>query len=73
MDLASTRLLRHSDPRKQALAWPIEGNPWSEDRWITKELEMGHPSNVSRAVNVFRNANKRKIKNLKRQLHVCKD
>jgi hypothetical protein len=73
MDLASTRLLRHSDPRKQALAWLIRGKSMVGDRWITKELEMGHPSNVSRAVNVFRNANKRKIKNLKCQLHVCKD
>ena len=43
------------------------------DHWITKELELGHPCNVSRAVNVFRNANKRKIKNLKCQLHVCKE
>jgi hypothetical protein len=74
MDLASTRLLRHSDPRKQALAWLIRGKSMVGDRWTTtKELEMGHPSNVSRAVNVFRNANKRKIKNLKRQLHACKD
>ena len=33
---------------------------------------MGHPSNVSRAVNIFRIANHQKIKNLKRQLHACK-
>ena len=33
---------------------------------------MGHPSNLSRAVNVFRTANQQKIKDLKHQLHVCK-
>jgi hypothetical protein len=70
MDLASTRLLRHSDPRKQALAWLIKGKSMVGDCWITKQLEMGHPSNVSRAVNVFRNKNKRKIQNLKRQLRL---
>ena len=73
IDLAAMKLLRPSDPRKQALAWLIRTKSFVGGSWITKELDMGHPSNVSRAVNVFRIANQQKIKNLKRQLHVCKD
>ena len=34
---------------------------------------MGHPSNVSRAVNIFRIAKQQKIRDLKRRLHACKD
>ena len=73
IDLAAMKLLRPSDPRKQALAWLIRTKSIVDGSWITRELDMGHPSNVSRAVNVFRIANQQKIKNLKRQLLVCKD
>jgi hypothetical protein len=73
MDLAAMRLLRPSDPRKQALAWLIRTKSIVAGPWITRELEMGHSSNVSRAVNVFRTANRKEIKNLKGRLHVCKD
>ena len=73
MDLGAMKLLRPSDPRKQALAWLIRTKSIVAGFWITRELDMGHPSNVSRAVNVFRTANQQKIKDLKRQLHVCKD
>jgi hypothetical protein len=54
-------------------AWLIKAKSIVAGSWITKELDMGHPNNVSRAVNVFRTANHQKIKDLKRQLHVCKD
>jgi hypothetical protein len=33
----------------------------------------GSPSNVSRAVNIFRIAKQQKIRSLKRRLHACKD
>ena len=73
MDLAAMKLLRPSDPRKQALAWLIRTKSTVAGSSITRELDMGHPSNVSRAVNVFRTADQRKIKDLKRQLHACGD
>ena len=41
--------MRCNDPRKQALAWLIKKNTMAGDEWITRELEMGHRSNVSRA------------------------
>ena len=73
MDFAGMKLLRSSDPRKQALAWLIRTQSIVAGSRITRKLDIGHPSNVSRAVNVFRAANQQKIKNLKRQLHACKD
>lgn len=73
MDLAAMKLLRPCDPRKQALAWLIRTKSIVAGSWITRELDMGHPSNVSRAVNVFRTANQQNIKNLKRKLHARKD
>jgi hypothetical protein len=73
MELAAMRMLRPSDPRKQALAWLIRTKSIVAGPWITSELHMGHPSNVSRAVNIFRIANQQNIKNLKRRLHACKD
>ena len=69
-------VIYRTDPicaRKQALAWLIRTKSIVAGSWITRELVMGHPSNLSRAVNVFRTANQQKIKDLKRQLHVCKD
>ena len=66
-------MVTHDHRRKQALAWLIRTKSIVGGSWITKELDMSHPSNVSRAVNVFRIANQQKIKNLKRQLLVCKD
>jgi hypothetical protein len=44
MDLASTRLLRHSDPRKQALAWLIKGKSMVGDRWITSNWKWVTPA-----------------------------
>ena len=41
--------MRCTNPRKQALAWLIKRNTMAGDERITRELEMGHRSNVSRA------------------------
>ena len=38
-----------NNPRKQALAWLIKRNTMAGDESITRELEMAHRSNVSRA------------------------
>ena len=65
--------MRCNDPRKQALAWLIKRNTMAEDEWITRELEMGHRSNVSRAVSAFRSERSRTIRRLKRKLHIGTD
>jgi hypothetical protein len=70
IELSSARLLRHNDPRKQALAWLIKTRTIIGDDWITQRLDTGRRSNVSRAVNAFRSEALSKIKRLKRSLHV---
>ena len=71
--LGSVRTMRCNDPRKQALAWLIKRNTMAGDKWITRELEMGHRSNLSRAVSAFRSERSRTIRRLKRKLHICTD
>jgi putative transposase len=71
--LGSVRPMRCNDPRKQALAWLIKGNTMVGDEWVTRELDMGHRSNVSRAVSAFRSESSRAISRLKRKLHICTD
>ena len=71
--LGSVRPMRCNDPRKQALAWLIKRNTMAEDEWVTRELDMGHRSNVSRAVSAFRSESSRTIRRLKRKLHICTD
>ena len=67
----SVRPMRCNDPRKQALAWLIKRNTMAGDEWITREIDMGHRSNVSRAVSAFRSESSRTVKRLKRKLHIC--
>ena len=71
--LGSVRPMRCNDPRKQALAWLIKRNTMVGDEWVTWELDMGHRTNVSRAVSAFRSESSRTIKRLKRELHICTD
>lgn len=73
MKLPALRMLRQNDPRKQALAWLIRTTTIAGDAWITQHLDMGHRSNVSRAVNAFRSESPPQIKRLKRRLHICTD
>lgn len=42
--------LKKTDPRKQALAWLIKTRTVVRDEWLVARLEMGHRSNISRAV-----------------------
>jgi REP element-mobilizing transposase RayT len=73
IELATVRLLPQNEPRKQALAWLIRSRTVVGSDWITQNLDMGHRSNVSRAVSAFRRANHGKTKRLKRIMHLCKD
>ncbi len=70
--VGSVRPMRCNDPRKQALAWLIKRNTMAGDEWVTRELDMGHRSNVSRAVSAFRSESSRTIRLLKRRIFVAK-
>jgi putative transposase len=70
---SSVRPMYCNDPRKQALAWLIKRNTLVGDDWIIRQIDMGHRSNVSRAVRAFRTESSPAIKRLKRILHTCTD
>src|SRR6202043_468702 len=59
---------RKNDPRKQALSWLVKTRTAVSDGWISVRLNMGHRTNISRAVRAFREADDRERKQLKRIL-----
>ena len=65
--------LKKTDPRKQALAWLIKTRTVVRDEWLIARLEMGHRSNISRAVSAFRTSAGRERNRLLRVLHTCTD
>ena len=64
--------LAHNDFRKQGLAWLIKSHTSVTGVWLSQRLSMGHLSNLSRALALFRNAKERNIKTLKNDLKQCK-
>ncbi len=65
--------LKKADPRKQALAWLIKTRTVMKDEWLVARLQMGHRSNISRAVSAFEIASDRERKHLRNILHTCTD
>lgn len=65
--------LKHCDPKKQGLAWLLKGHCVIPDDWILKRLEMGHRSNISRAVSTFRSPRDHRRAQIKQRLHKCTD
>jgi REP element-mobilizing transposase RayT len=65
--------LKKSDPRKQALAWLIKSRTVVRDEWLIARLDMGHRSNISRAVSAFRISRGREHNRLRKALHICTD
>lgn len=65
--------LKKTDPRKQALAWLIKTRTVVRDEWLIARLEMGHRSNISRAVSAFRISAGREHNRLRKLLHTCAD
>ena len=63
--------LKKNDPRKQALAWLIKSRTVVSDEWLLSRLEMGHRSNISRAVSTFRAPADGARRKLKKILHIC--
>lgn len=41
---------RKTDPRKQVLAWLIRSRTTVSNRWLSDQLHMGHPVNVSQSL-----------------------
>ncbi|MGC3990205.1 MAG: hypothetical protein QM796_11085 [Chthoniobacteraceae bacterium] len=64
--------LRQNDERKQGMAWLLRSRTVVSDAWIVERLQMGHRTNVSRAVAAFRE-NQPATRRVKGLLHVCTD
>ena len=53
---------------KQVIAWWLRTTTVIDRTWICQSLAMGHPSNVTRAVQAVRDSKSARIKKLKRKL-----
>jgi len=62
-----------SDPRKQGLAWFVKRHTVVGDEWLMRRLNMGHRSNISRAVSRFNRAKEGRVRKLKGLMHICAD
>ena len=71
--IEDARKLRKNDKRKQALVWLVKSRTVVGHEWILERLEMGHRSNVTRAMAEFRNGGTREIRSLKAQMIQCAD
>lgn len=62
-----------SDPRKQGLAWLVKRHTVVGDEWLIRRLNMGHRSNISRAVSRYNGAKEGRVRRLKGLMHICAD
>jgi putative transposase len=73
--LEECRELRPSNPLKQAIVWFLRSRTVASGRWIDKRIGVGHVSNISRAMTMYRgiplDPERREFKKL--FLQICKD
>lgn len=69
----AARSLKQTDPRKQALVWLIKSRTVMRDEWLVNRLQMGHRSNISRAISAVRTSRSREHERLQNLLHICTD
>ncbi len=71
--IEEVKMLPKNDTRKQALAWLVKSHTIVGHEWILERLEMGHRSNVTRAMARFRAAEEKEIRTLKAKMIKCSD
>ena len=64
--------LKAGHPEKKAVAWLLNTNTTVTGVWLSNRLQMGHPSNISRSLRVFRENDSREIRSLKQIMTKCK-
>jgi len=69
--IKEVKRLRKNDKRKQALVWLVKSRTVVGYEWILDRLEMGHRSNVIRAMAGFRNGGDRETRGLKAKMIKC--
>ena len=73
LGIKEVKRLRKNDKRKQALVWLVKSRTVVGHEWILDRLEMGHRSNVTRAMAGFRNGGDRETRGLKATMIKCSD
>ena len=73
ISLDELKELKTTDSRKQALVWLIRSSTLVSSDWISRNLGMGHRSNISRAVRRFQAEPRGEAENLKKKMLRCKD
>jgi REP element-mobilizing transposase RayT len=71
--IKEVKTLRKNDKRKQALVWLVKSRTVVGHEWILERLEMGHRSNVTRAMAGFRKGGDRETRVLKAKMIKCSD
>lgn len=71
--IKEVKRLRKNDKRKQALVWLVISRTVVGHEWILDRLEMGHRSNITRAMAGFRKGGDRKTRSLKIKMNKCSD
>jgi len=69
--IKEVKRLRKNDKRKQAFVWLVKSRTVVGHEWILDRLEMGHRSNVTRAMAGFRNGGDRETRGLKAKMSKC--
>ena len=57
---------------KQAVAWLLKTHTTVTGVWLSERLQLGHPSNTSRALKRFREGSDKKTRSLKAKMTKCK-
>ena len=73
VSLKALQSWKTTHPKKQALVWLIRSSTVVSSDWISRQLGMGHRSNISRAIRRFERENQSEIVKLRKKLLHCKD
>jgi hypothetical protein len=73
LTLSAARTLRHNDRHKQGLAWLLRSSTVVSADWVIGRLSLGHRSNASRAMRVFKEGPKDAVANIRRKLQRSKN
>lgn len=64
--------MKANQPEKQAIAWLLKTSTTVSGVWLSQRLNLGHASNISRALKKFREGESKEIKTLKQKMTKCK-
>lgn len=66
------REMKSNRLEKQAVAWLLKDHTTVTGVWLSERLQLGHPSNSSRALKKFRDGKGNEVKEMKARMTKCK-